>query len=68
MIYNDEDEWRGYKSPCYMCEHRKSHCHSTCIFYAKYKSFLQLAAKQEYKGEKTAATEKLLRKNLKWWQ
>ena len=47
MISNDSDPWRGYKSPCYMCEQRKSHCHDNCAEYIQYKKFLRDVADEQ---------------------
>ena len=68
MISNDLDPWRGYKSPCYMCEHRKSRCHDNCSEYIKYKKFLRDIADKQSQNAMTAATARRLEKNLKGWQ
>ena len=68
MISNDSDPWRGYKSPCYMCEQRKPHCHDTCSEYIQYKKFLRDVADEQSQNAMTAATARRLEKNLKGWQ
>lgn len=67
MINNDKDEWHGFKSPCYLCKHRKLHCHNSCEKYAKYTDFIKSAAAQEARNSMTAAKERRVNKFLKGW-
>lgn len=68
MIPNDSDPWRGYKSPCYMCERRKPHCHDDCSAYTRYKNFLHSVADEQSQNAMTAAAARWLAKNSKGWQ